>query len=577
MRLLPYVKIRWRRTAAAYACVFAMLTFNLLQPFVFLLLIDRVLVGRETELLGPLLAVSGGLALASAALGVVRAGLFRYLGIRHTLDLREVILAHLRRIPMTEIERVGAGKYTALMGMDTATMGNFLNHVVVELASQAYSLVFAVGVIFYMDWRLGAAALIFIPVLMAIPRLFRQAIARNTGHVRAHNEEIGTYLYESIEGSREIRVHGLEQWERERNERQYRHLVRASVMDTLYRVMSASFGSLAVSAVIVLLYAFGSGRVLDGAMTLGVLVALVQYMNNALAPVQAMNGFIGELQAGEVAMERIEAFLRSPTEAAADVSDDGPEADEWKPEVAAAGLEVTKEGHGILRGVDFNVKYGEFAAFVGRSGAGKSTVFRTLLGFMEPTGGHMRIGSLPHGCWSRGFLSRRLGVVFQESFLFAGTIGENIRMGRLNASDEEVYEAACLAELKPLIDSLPEGLNTSIGYRGAQLSGGQRQRIAIARVLLQQPDILILDEPTSALDRSTETRILSAIGKAMAGKTVLMSTHRLDTVESADTIYVLEQGEVASAGKHAELLRSSAEYGELIKRQEQAGQERVPV
>ncbi|MFC5469137.1 ABC transporter ATP-binding protein [Cohnella suwonensis] len=573
-RLMPYVRIRWHLTILAYASVFVNLTFHLLQPYVFLLLIDKLLIDGEDAWLVPLLAASGGFALGSAALGSFQAGLFRYLGIRHTLDLREVILARLRRIPMTEIERQGAGKYTALMGMDTATMGNFLNHVVMELASQWYSLLFALSIIFYIDWQLGIAAFAFIPVLLAIPRLFRKAIARNTGHVRTHNEEIGTHLYESIEGSREIRVHGLEQWEKDRNEKMYRNLVKASVKDTLYRMLSGNSGSLAVSGIVLLLYGIGSGRVLDGTMTIGMLVALVQYLNNALAPVQAMNHFVGELQAAEVSMRRIEEFLGTPEETVVQAVGSVKDEEDFYPDVDADGLDVTYGEHAILRDIGFRVKLGETAAFVGRSGSGKSTLFRAILGFMPISAGTIRLGGIPDTDWSRDFLTRRVGVVFQESFLFAGTIGENIAIGRLDATDDEIYEAAIQADLKTLIDGLPEGIHTQVGHRGAQLSGGQRQRVAIARVILQQPDVLILDEPTSALDRSTEDSVLRTLTRLMDGKITLISTHRLQTVENADTIYVMDQGRIVDSGNHKELVsRGTAAYLELLHRQRLADEE----
>ncbi|MGO4548861.1 ABC transporter ATP-binding protein [Paenibacillus sp. 2TAB23] len=570
MRLTPYVRIRWPLTAAAYVCALSSLTCSLVQPYLFLMLIDRVLTGGERGLLAPLLLASGGLALGSVLLGTVQAAMFRYLGIRHTLDLREVILAHLRRLPMAEIERHGAGKYSALMGMDTATMGNFLNHVVKELLSQWYTLLFALAIIFYLDWQLALAALAVIPVLLAIPRMFRSLIMRHTGAVRAHNEEIGTYLYESIEGSREIRVHGLERWERERNEARYRNLVGASVKDTLYRVLSAHSGSLAVSGIVVVVYGFGSGRVLDGTMTIGMLVALVSYLNNALAPVQAMNHFVGELQGGEVAMKRIEEFLCSPEEP---MPREGVAAEAkgqpWLlPAVEAAGLTVLGGDQTILDGVDFALNEGQTAAFVGRSGSGKSTLFRAILGFMPVETGVIRLGGVPHAAWTREFLNRRIGVVFQESFLFAGSIRDNIAIGRLDATDEEIYEAACKAGLGPWIDSQPAGLATILGHRGDGLSGGQRQRVAIARVFLQRPEVLILDEPTSALDQGTEGQVLQSLAELMKGKTTLMSTHRLQTVEEADLIYVMEAGVVTDKGSHAELLkRGSAPYLAMLSRQ----------
>ncbi len=589
MRLSPHIRIRWKLTGIAYVCAIASLALQLFQPFLLSYLIDDVLIAKNQKWLTIILALSIGFALLSVVLTIIRSGIFRYLGIQHTLDLRNALLAHLRKIPMTEIEKYGAGKFSALIGWDTATMGNFANHIVVELVKQWFAMIFSVVMIFYLDWHLGVISLLSIPILLLIPRLFNAPISRYVSRVRTHNEEVGTHLLESIQGSRDIRALGLESWEERRNETFYRHLVKASTGETLFSTLSGQTGTLAISAIIVLIYGIGSMQIISGALTVGMLVASIQYLNNALGPVQVMNDFFGELQKGEVAMERIEQFLDSPTESfavAAGVSTAGVSTSADAPAVAAAsadgpppqkacqsvrcrGLNVRYDGADLLRGIDFMAKPGQITAFVGRSGSGKTTLFKALMGFMPVHSGELYLGQVPYERWSRSELSRHVGIVFQESFLFAGTLFENIAIGKWPATEEEVYEAACRASLQPLIDALPDGLHTRIDHQGFQLSGGQRQRVAIARAILKNPQILLLDEPTSALDRNTEAQVMDALKQRMKNKTMMVSTHRLSTMMSADVIYVMDQGAIVDSGTHAELLKRCDVYASLA-----AGRER---
>ncbi|WP_160397350.1 ABC transporter ATP-binding protein [Paenibacillus sp. MMS18-CY102] len=568
MRLTTYINVNWRLTSLAYLCTILSLSLNLAQPYLFSYLIDEVLIGGHREKLAFILSLSASFALGSVLLTIIRAGLFRYLGIRHMLGLRDVLLAHIRKIPMAEIEKNGAGKFSSLLGWDTASMGNFLNHIVVEMITQWFTMLFAIAMIFYMDVRLGWITLASIPVLLAIPRLFIKPMKKYAAGVRSHNEEVGTYLYESIQGSKEIRAYGLEGWERQRNQSMYKNLVSVSTKETLYRVISGQTGTFAFSLILIAVYSLGSGQVLSGALSVGMLVAAVQYLNNALQPIQVMNHFFGEMQQSEVAMNRIEQFLETPVEKAARETAMGVPFPGESSEISCTELNVSYEGTHILKGVDITVQPGQVAAFVGQSGSGKSTLFKSLVGFMETESGTIRIRNLPQEQLSRNELTKHMAILFQDSYLFSGTLYDNIAIGRLDATEEDVKEAARLANLQPLLDSMPNGLQTVVDHQGFQLSGGQRQRIAIARALLKRPNILILDEPTSALDRETEEQVMHTIKQSMKGKTLLISTHRLDIIRNADIIYVMDQGIVLDSGTHDQLIGRCRKYAALVAGQE---------
>lgn len=573
LKLSSHAKIRWKLTGIAYFCTLITVLLNMAQPFLFSYLIDKVLIGKEMNLLIPILAISIGFAVLAVILNILRDCLYRYLDICTTLNLRNKLLAHLRRIPLTEIEKYGPGKFTPLLAGDTATMSNFLNQILVEMTIQFFTMAFAVGMVFYLNWHLGLIVLASIPFILLIPRIFQKKLTEVSSHIRTHNEEIGTHLYECIQGSREIKAFGLERWEDRRNDKLYKNLISISTRETIYRAVTGQTSALAISIIIVMLYGFGSNQISNGSMTIGMLVAAVQYFNNALRPIQMVNNFFADVKRCEVSMTRIEEFLAIPIES--NMLDADCEAHETPSDSLPANLEcrdlnVSYEGVHILKGVDVTVQSGQVAAFVGTSGSGKTTLFKTLFGFMPHQSGEIQMMGRPSKSWSRSALTHRIGMMFQESFIFRGTLYENIALGNLTATEEEVYDAACRAGLKHYIDSLPDGLQSKIDNQGFQLSGGQRQRVAIARLILKKPAVLILDEPTSALDRVTEDQVLTALHEVMKGKTTLISTHRLENIVSADLIYVLDQGRIADFGTHAELLERCALYRELINEQSHA-------
>lgn len=573
-RLAALAPLRWKLTSFSFVLIFLSMAMDMAHPYLFSILIDKVLVGRDLSWLYPVLGLSLGFAAASLLLGVFKDLTNRYLDTRTTLDLREVLLAHLRRLPLSEIEKHGPGKFTPLIAGDTAAVSNFLYHILAEMTIQIATMILAVTMIFVMNPGLGLTALLTIPVLIFIPRLFKKQMGRVAQQMRSHNEKVGTHFFECIQGSREIRAFGLEDWEEGRNKALYKDVIAFSSKDTLYRTVTSQLGHLLVSVIIVLLYGFGSGQILEGTLTIGLLTAAVQYFNNALRPVQMLNNFFADMKRSEVSMARIEEFLALAVEPPRTIKTESERRHAAAPEggIFCRDLNVTYEGTPILKGLNFRIRTGEIAAFVGPSGSGKTTLFKTLMGFMPMSSGEIEIDGRPMPELSRQDLTKKVGMMFQESFIFAGTLYENIALGDLAAGEEAVLEAARKAGLKDFIARLPEGLQTTIGNQGFKLSGGERQRLAIARVVLKRPEILILDEPTSALDRATEGEVLGELHAMMRGKTTLVSSHRLETILSADTIYVLDQGRIIDSGKHAELEARCPVYRNLVHGR---GQERI--
>ncbi|MBN2353503.1 MAG: ABC transporter ATP-binding protein [Spirochaetales bacterium] len=587
LKLLKNINTRWPLLITAYVLVLLITGVTLVNPLLFAFIIDHVLLKGETNYLIPILLLGLGIAVFNCVFSIVKDTIFRYLDINYTLDLRDAALRHLRKIPILEIEKTGPTKFQNFLGLDTAMTSNFITRILVEWFSNASVLFISLGIVFFMDWKLGSIAILFVIFLIFFPRFFKRPLLKYSQKVREHNEENGSYLLECMEGSKEIRILGLEDWESKRNKIMYKGIIKVSTLDSLFRSVSNNMSGLIISIIIIAIYWMGSYLTGSAVISIGLFVAVVSYLNNSLFRVLSINSFYGDLQATNLAIQRLDDFLQSPVEAHFRTADDGngrgftptaaPRVDDSPGEeepkaLEIMGLNVTVGNKRIISDMNVSIEKNKKIAFVGLSGSGKTSFYKTLLGFMPVESGEIFVFGENTKTFSRDRINSMMGVVFQDSFIFKGTIHENILIGNLQATEEEVYAAACNANLKPLLDKLPQGIFTSIHNKGLDLSGGERQRIAIARTFLKKPQILLLDEPTSALDQLSEYYVIDALDKLMAKKTTLISTHRLGTIKNADLIVLLDNGRIVDSGTHDELMNQSALYYTLVTHYQKEGE-----
>ena len=416
--------------------------------------------------------------------------------------------------------------------------------------------------------------MVVLPPLAVISFYFQQKILKSWRAVRKTNSRITGAFNEGIMGAKTtktlVREEANMQEFGELTHEMRRSSVRAASLNALYLPIVISLGSLATA------YALwrGGNLVLAGAMSLGVIQVFVNYTVQFFEPVRNIAGVFSEMQSAQAAAERVMTLLDTQPdivdspEVVAQFGDNfHPKRENWPELHGDIDFEHVdfkyQDGERVLTDFNLHVKAGETIALVGPTGAGKSTVVNLVCRFYEPTGGEIKIDGVDYRKRSQLWLQSNLGYVLQEPRLFSGTIRDNIRYSKLDATDEEIRRAAQLVNAEPFILKMEKGYDTDVGEGGSRLSTGEKQLISFARAILSNPRIFILDEATSSVDTETEVMIQQAISQVLTGRTSFIIAHRLSTVRSADRILVIEDGKIKEQGTHQQLLRMKGSYYKL--------------
>jgi ATP-binding cassette, subfamily B, multidrug efflux pump len=439
---------------------------------------------------------------------------------------------------------------------------DFITWSITGLARAGFILLGIVVAMLALNWRLALVSFAVIPLMLILTNYWRARVRQAYRATRQRLSLINGYLNESISGIRVTKSFS-------REERNYRHFdsLNSSYFDAnvdATRLAAIFFpgvdfmGSLAVAMVV----AVGGWLVLGDALTAGVLVAFVLYVERFFEPIRELAQRYNTFQATMAASERIFSLLDNEPDL-----NDAPDAYELPPitgEVTFDNVRFSyKDGEPVLRGISLRARPGERIALVGETGAGKSTIIRLLARFFDIQDGAITVDGHDLRRVTKASLRSQLGIVLQDTFLFGGTIADNIRYGRLDATDDEVITAATMVGADDFIRQMPEGYQTEVGENGVNLSVGQRQIVSFARALLANPRLLILDEATSSVDTTTEKQIERALDQLMEGRTSFVIAHRLSTIVNADKIVVLDQGQIVELGSHEELLAAHGRYYNL--------------
>ena len=521
--------------------------------------------GIERNTLG--VAIFAGLAtLLIAIIGAVATYIDNYyttsVGQWVANDLRIRIYEHLHRLSLRYYDNVKTGTLMSTMTSDVATIQSFASSSTLSILVDLITIVFMVGLMFWLDWDFTLIAVGFTPFLVVFLFHFKKAVKDVTRTVRKRQSEIVAVVQEGLGSVRAVKAFGRQDLEVEHLEAASHATVEAALKARQVKSLLSPTVSIVVAICTGIVLWKGTSLIVAGTMTAGALTVYLAYLSKFFKPVKDLASMTSAIAQTTVALERIQTIL-----SADDVIREHADATDPGRVKGAITFEHVAFGYGddtpVLRDVSFSIKPGQVVGVVGPTGSGKSTVLSLLPRFYDPTGGHVLIDGIDVTKFKLSALRAQVGFVLQETVLFRGTIRENIAYGRPGATDEEVVAAAKIANADEFIDKMPHGYDSLVGERGDTLSGGQRQRIGIARAVIRNSPIMILDEPTAALDTESERLVIEGLERLMKGRTVIMIAHRLSTIANADKIVVLKDGVVAEEGSNDELIALGGVYAEL--------------
>ncbi|MDM8143306.1 ABC transporter ATP-binding protein [Megamonas hypermegale] len=561
-RLILFIKPYWKRLGLAIVCIVLSAAANLYVPWIIKDMVDKVLMDKDMMLLN---IIAGGIVVVFLFRGIFYYGqsyLVSYIAQRVIIDVRELLYIKFQKLQLSYYEKKQTGTIMSYITNDVAALQAALVDSLIEMVTELSILIGSLIMMFYLDWKLSIVTLVVVPVIGQAMKVFGRKLKMSGALIQERTAEITSLLQESISGVRVVKSFAREDYEIKRFQNQNDLNFRANMKSVqLSSLLTPTVEFLAAVIVAVILW-FGGYQVVNGALTAGALVAFLTYAVNLANPVKRISRVYGTINKAMAAAERVFNVLDTEEELK-----DKPNAIELPKISGTVKFDHVsfgyKEGVNVLHDLTLEAKPGQVIAFVGPSGAGKSTIANLIPRFYDVTAGSIKIDDIDIRDVKIRSLREQIGVVPQETMLFSGSVKDNIRYGRLDATDEEIIEAAKAANAHNFIMNLSDGYETKIGERGITLSGGQRQRIAIARAILKNPRILILDEATSALDTESEEIVQEALDKLMIGRTSFVIAHRLSTIIHADKIIVLENGRVCESGTHQQLMQTGGLYSHL--------------
>jgi len=575
-RLATYLKPYWKQTTLLSLMILASTALGLISPYLTRPLMDVVLVPRGTPLPQPqrahwLEVIVLGMLLSqmlSQIINIVQGRVAAWLTHQLAHGLRVELYEHLQQLSLRFFDKRQIGSLMTRVTQDTQELESVLTIGAQFFIANMLTLIGIIIVLCWLDWRLFLQVMIPIPVVAVLSRIFWKRISVVWPRWWHYRSQLSAVLNDSLSGIRVVKAFAQEDREIERfNPRSY-DLAQAGILAeqtwmTVFPVLTFITGLGAL-----LVWYFGGGQVLTGRVSLGTLMTFIAYLAMFYGPLQFVNRLSEWLGRALAAAERV-----------FDILDSDPEVPDSVDPVALPNLQGSVEFKDVtfgyeshkpvLQNVNLSVTPGEMIGLVGHSGAGKSTTINLLCRFYDVNSGQILIDGADIKQIQQKDLRSQIGLVLQDTFLFNGTIAENIGYAKAGATQEEIMAAAKAANAHDFIAGKPDGYDTIVGERGNALSGGERQRVSIARAILHDPKILILDEATSAVDTDTEKQIQDAIARLTKGRTTFAIAHRLSTLRNADRLVVLKGGKIEEMGTHDELLEKKGEFYRLVEMQQE--------
>jgi ABC-type multidrug transport system fused ATPase/permease subunit len=566
LRCLGYLRPYWQLVLGGYLCLLGITVLALLMPQFIRWIVDEGIEGGDTALLARSALALLGLALVKGVLTFLQGRWTEVSSQNVAYDLRNAIHRKLASLSFSYHDRTETGQLLSRAIQDVERIRFLTGRALLRIVEGSTLLVGTAVVLLLMNPLLAVLALITTPLLayraMGFGRHFRPLSLA----IQQQLAVLTTRLEQNLRGARVVKAFAQEEAEVARFDLENDHWFGLSIEATRLQAKELPLLDLIADIGMVFVIWYGGRLVIRDELTLGELVAFTAYLTRLVQPMRRLGFIVSAVAQAAASGERVFEILDAESEV-----QDEPDAEPLTLVNGRVRFEEVSfayfDRHAVLDRISFEVEPGQIVALLGATGSGKSTIINLIPRFYDPTCGRVTIDDSDIRQATLNSLRDQIGIVMQETTLFAATIRENIAFGRVDASTEAIVAAAEAAKAHDFIEAMPQGYDTPVGERGVTLSGGQKQRIAIARALLKDPRILILDDATSSVDTETEQEIQKALENLMRGRTSFVIAQRLSTVRAADLILVLEKGRIASRGTHGELLRSSGLYADIYYRQ----------
>ncbi len=589
VRIRSLLRPHWGALSIAFvAVVFEGLT-DLLDPWPLKVVLDYVLgskrpphwlartaaatFGTDKPSLLTLAALSViVIALVSAVSTYAEKYMTTAVGQRVMHELRGVLYHHIHRLSLSYHDQQQTGDLIVRVTSDIDAIQDFISTALLGILVNILTLVGMLGVMFYLDWSFTLISLSVAPVLFAVVYTSTRRIKRAARAVKRKESRIASVVQESLSAVRIVQAFAREDYEERRLERESLESVELALRARSAKAKLSPAVELIVAAGTCLVLWYGAHQVLAGRITAGAMIVFILYLGKMYKPMRDLSKMTDTLSKSAVSFERVRELLG--TESLVRNLPGARKAPKFRGAIEFEHVDFGyDENRPVLSDLNLKIEPGQFAALVGPTGAGKTTIVSLIPRLYDPVAGAVKIDGVDVRRYKIKSVRSQISFVLQESLLFHASVFENIAYGKLGASREEVIRAARLANAHEFIVRLPDGYDTVVSERGESLSGGQRQRIAIARAIIRGAPILLLDEPSSGLDAESERVVFEALGRLMQGKTSVVIAHRLSTVRRADVIFVVRDGTVVESGKHDELLARGGLYAQLYETQFRAQEE----